>query len=46
MKTYAGITSWPKRIVTAHETIESILNQSHNVDGVELNLDRDRKSVV
>lgn len=38
MKTYAGITSWPKRIVTAHETIESILNQSHNVDGVELNL--------
>ena len=38
MKIYAGFTSWPKRIDTAHETAESILDQSMPVDGVELNL--------
>lgn len=38
MKVYAALTSWPKRIVTAHETIESMLNQSAHLDGVELNL--------
>ena len=38
MKVYAALTSWPKRIVTAYETIESILSQSAHLDGVELNL--------
>lgn len=38
MKIYAGFTSWPKRIDTAHETAGSILDQSMPVDGVELNL--------
>ena len=38
MKVYVALTSWPKRIVTAHETIESMLNQSAHIDGVELNL--------
>lgn len=28
MKVYVGVTSWPKRIATARETIESILSQS------------------
>lgn len=34
----ASLTSWPKRIGTAHETIESIMDQSQAPDSVELNL--------
>lgn len=38
MKVYVGVTSWPKRIATARETIESILSQSAHINAVELNL--------